>query len=332
MKIPNPRMESKWPEKLRDRFVGSALGTFVGDALGMAVEGWSPALIRRRFGRLESMKPGRFPKGYYTDDTEMMIGILECLVEVERFNPEIAARNFLTNFHPERGYGSRIYGVMGRLARGKPWNHVGTDSFGNGSAMRVAPIGFFFHDDLTQLKKAALLSSRITHFHPQGLAGAVAQAAAVGLVVRYGIADEALDRQAFCKTIAELVKDIDARFARYIMDIPMESTGDLDGDVELLRKRFSCDVRAIEAVPPAIAAFLLANDFRGALILAVNLGGDADTIGAMTGAIAGGYYGMIQFPEEWINDLENDEKGRDYVITLARNAADLFLKKRRFSQ
>ncbi|MBW2149544.1 MAG: ADP-ribosylglycohydrolase family protein [Deltaproteobacteria bacterium] len=316
-------METISAERVRDRFAGAALGTFVGDALGMAVEGWSPALIHRRFGRLETMEPGRFPKGYYTDDTEMMIGILECLAEVGRFDPDITARNFLTNFHPDRGYGNRIYGIMARLAQGEPWDRVGTDSFGNGSAMRVAPIGFFFHDDPTQLKEAALLSSRITHFHPRGLAGAAAQASAVGLAVRHGVADDAADHRAFCEIVAGTVEDVDAGFARAVMNIPLESTGDLDGDIELIRERFACDVTAIGAVPAAIAAFLLTDDFRGALILAVNLGGDADTVGAMTGAIAGGYYGMSRFPREWVDELENNVKGRDYVIALAQKCAML---------
>jgi ADP-ribosylglycohydrolase len=321
-------MEAIPAERLRDRFVGAAMGTFVGDALGMAVEGWPPALIRRQFGRLERMEPGRFPPGCYTDDTEMMIGILECLAQVGRFDPDITAQNFVKNYNPQRGYGSRIHGVMGRLAQSEPWDRAGTDSFGNGSAMRVAPIGFFFHDDLDRLKEAAILSSRITHFHPQGLAGAVAQAAAVGLAVKSGAADERVERKAFRGAISALVEDLDATFARAILDIPLKSTGDLDGDVEMLRRRFSCDITAIGAVPPAIAAFLLTDHFRAALILAVNTGGDADTIGAMAGAIAGGYYGALQFPHDWVEMLENEEKGRDYVIALAHRAADIFIEER----
>ena len=322
-------METRRSERLRDRFVGAALGTFVGDALGMAVEGWPPALIRRRFGILERMEHGRFPSGWYTDDTEMMIGILECLAETGRFDPDITARNFLNNYHPERGYGSRIHGVMGRLARGESWDRAGTDSFGNGSAMRVAPIGFFFYDDLPRLKQAALMSSRITHFHPQGLAGAVVQAATVALAVKSGMAGEKVDCKAFCTTISGLVKDVDAGFASAVLEIPLESTGDLENDVKLIRKRFSCDFSALGAVPPAIAAFLMTDHFRAALILAVNIGGDADTIGAMTGAIAGGYYGALQFPDDWVGILENKEKGKDYVIAIAQKAANIFLQERR---
>ena len=174
-------------ERLFDHFAGSALGTFIGDALGMPLEGWPPQAIRRRFGLLSELIDGRFPAGHYTDDTEMMISLLETLVAAEGFDPAVAARRFLANFHPERGYGGRIYGIMDLLAAGEPWDRVGTDSFGNGSAMRVAPIGFFYFDDLEQLDRAAAGQAAITHTHPEGLAGAVVQAGAVALAMRAGL-------------------------------------------------------------------------------------------------------------------------------------------------
>jgi ADP-ribosylglycohydrolase len=72
-------------------------------------------------------------------------------------------------------------------------------------------------------------------------------------------------------------------------------------------------LRAIESVPAAIGAFVLTDSFRDGVVLAVNLGGDTDTIGAMAGAIAGAYYGYSQIPQEWLDPLENGAKGRDYV-------------------
>ena len=119
---------------LRDRFRGSAIGTFVGDAMGRVVEGWPASAIRRSFGILKEIA-----EGIYTDDTEMMMGIMESLLETGGFDPNLTAQKFLHNFTPARGYGGRIYGVMDRLRRGIPWNQAGTDSWGNGSAMRVAP-------------------------------------------------------------------------------------------------------------------------------------------------------------------------------------------------
>jgi poly(ADP-ribose) glycohydrolase ARH3 len=67
-------------------------------------------------------------------------------------------------------------------------------------------------------------------------------------------------------------------------------------------------------VPAAIGAFVLTESFRDAVVLAVNLGGDTDTIGAMAGAIAGAYYGYSEIPQAWLDPLENGAKGRDYVV------------------
>jgi poly(ADP-ribose) glycohydrolase ARH3 len=82
-------------------------------------------------------------------------------------------------------------------------------------------------------------------------------------------------------------------------------------------------LRAIESVPAALAAFLLTHSFREAVISAVNLGGDTDTIGAMAGAVAGAYYGYNQIPQEWLNSLENGAKGRDYVVNCVKNIVSL---------
>src|SRR5208337_5532061 len=101
---------------LVNRFQGSALGTFVGDAMGREVEGWSWQQIRARYGILS-----RIGEGIYSDDTEMMIGIMEALREDPCFNPALAAQQFLANFHPLRNYGARIYGIMDQLRQGVPW-------------------------------------------------------------------------------------------------------------------------------------------------------------------------------------------------------------------
>lgn len=309
-------------EILEDKFIGSAIGTFVGDALGMPVEGWGRAAIEKRFGLLTTLEDGRFPKGYYTDDTEMMIGILEVLAENGDFEPDLTAKKFLENFHPERGYGGRIYALMGRLREGVPWHQVATDSFGNGAAMRIAPIGFFYFHDVKNVKRYAILSCKITHLHPEAIAGAVAQAIAVSLAVSYGIRDMPVPRVEFLDRIMKEILDVHAGFAQRLFEIKSISKLHLRDNIQNIAHCFACNVRSIEAVPPAIASFLLTDSFKDAVVTGINLGGDTDTIGAMTGAMAGAYYGYSQIPEEWIQGLENTAKGRDYVIGLAKKAAE----------
>ena len=309
---------------LRDRFRGSAIGTFVGDALGRSVEGWPGFAIRRSFGILVQMADG-----IYTDDTEMMMGIMEGLCEVGGFDPALTARKFLQNFNPARGYGGRIYGVMDRLRGGVPWNEAGTDSWGNGSAMRIAPIGFFYYDDPVKLREAAIQSSIITHKHAKGIAGAVVQATAVGIATRKGLEGEAIGVGEFIDLIIEDSGEIDQGMVVQLERIKEVEGGDLRVTIDAISSHFSCDVSAMGAIPPAIASFLLTKGFEESVVVAVNCGGDTDTIGAMSGAIAGAYYGYSYIPEKWLLPLENQRKGRDYVLSLADRLADCKARKQR---
>lgn len=302
---------------LIDRFKGSALGTFVGDAMGREVEGWSREQIKVRYGILS-----RIRQGIYSDDTEMMIGIMEALQEDPDFAPAVAARQFLANFHPLRNYGGRIYGIMEQLQQGVPWDQVGTDSWGNGGAMRIAPIGFFFYDDGDLLRENALLSTWITHRHPQALAGALAQARAVGMATYKGIEGEAVDRRAFLEEIVAEVAGVDSAMAAEINRInELIAGGDLEARIKRIARTFPRDVSALGAVPAALASFLITDDFEATVVTAINGGGDTDTIGAMAGAIAGAYYGYSSIPAVWCEPLENGTKGRDYVATLAEGLA-----------
>jgi ADP-ribosylglycohydrolase len=302
---------------LIDRFQGSALGTFVGDAMGREVEGWSWGQIRDRHGILDGVG-----EGIYTDDTEMMIGIMEALRDDPGFDPALIAERFLANFHPFRGYGARIYGIMDRLRQGTPWDQVGTDSWGNGGAMRIAPIGFFFYDERERCRETALLCTEITHRHPQGMAGALAQALAVGMALQKGLGREAIDHLAFLEEIVQGVRGIERGVAQELERIAeMEQGGDLEAKIERIAATFPRDVSAKGAVPAAIASFLLSDGFQDTVEMAVNCGGDTDTIGAMAGAIAGAFYGYKTIPSAWLGPLENGDKGRDYVASLAEELA-----------
>jgi poly(ADP-ribose) glycohydrolase ARH3 len=295
------------------------MGTFVGDALGRPVEGWDFKTIQAVHGLLTEMG-----SGVYTDDTEMMIGIMESLVKRPGFDPVLTARRFLVNFSPYRGYGGRIYGVMDRLRCGVAWNQAGTDSWGNGGAMRIAPIGFFFYDDPGRLEAAARDCTRITHGHPLGLAGALAQAKAVGLATLRGIQNEPIEAAEFVDSIVEAVTPASGEMARALGLVKGIRHGiDVKETIGGIISRFPCDVSALGAVPAALAAFLLTESFRASVVVAINCGGDTDTVGAMAGALAGAYYGYDQIPSEWLDPLENGLKGRAYVASLAERLAEI---------
>ena len=303
-----------------ERLAGAALGCMCGDALGMPVEGWTAEAIRKNHGVLDRMIAGRLPAGSYTDDSQMMIAILESLAACGgRFEPADLAWCFARKFQPWRGYGGRIAGVMERISAGAQWDQAGTDSFGNGGAMRVGVLGAWLAHDSDSLLMAALDQCRITHYHPRGLAGAAAQALAVGLACR--LADKCLvaDQQDFIDYLAEKTTPIDAHVAGRLKAMPALQGLEFDQALKALTAEYACDVTAAEAVPPAIGAFVWASgghSAKEAIILAVNLGGDTDTIGAMAGALAGVYWGKQSLPQNWVQALENGHDGHDRVNEL----------------
>jgi ADP-ribosylglycohydrolase len=150
----------------------------------------------------------------------------------------------------------------------------------------------------------------------------VAQAMAVGLALREGIQGETIDPCTFLKEIVERVQGVDRSVAVELGRIgEMEEGDSLEAKIELIAATFPRDVSAIGAVPAALAAFLINADFQDTVLTAVNCGGDTDTIGAMAGALAGAYYGYSSIPSAWLEPLENGEKGRDYVVSLAAELA-----------
>jgi poly(ADP-ribose) glycohydrolase ARH3 len=310
---------------LRDRFRGALLGTFCGDALGAAHEGWRP---HETAGALDSpAELLRRSHGRYTDDTEMMIALAESLVERGgEVEPAHLARTFLRRYDPSRGYGPGTVRTLNAISRGARWDaasaatYGGGGSYGNGSAMRVAPVGVLFHHDLEALRGAAEAQARVTHAHPLGTAGAALQAAAVALAVRAeGPGDLAPDRVLDAlRTFVGGFKDpsaVEAYLERLeAIEVMLSDSGDPPAVARALGTSATCP----RSVPAAIYSALVRRGSPGdALVYAVSLGGDTDTIGAMAGAIAGALHGASALPAEWLALLEEGPRGRSHVASLA---------------
>ena len=133
--------------------------------------------------------PGRAvppPVWRYSDDTEMALAIVEILEIHGRIDREKLARSFARRYEadPYRGYGLSVRRVLEGIAGGNPWQestrlvYDGSGSMGNGGAMRVAPLGAYFADDLDEVVAQARASAEVTHAHPEGQAGAIATAVA----------------------------------------------------------------------------------------------------------------------------------------------------------
>jgi poly(ADP-ribose) glycohydrolase ARH3 len=300
---------------LRSKFLGCLLGSAVGDALGSSFEGlWVSETKIERFS------------GRWTDDTHMMIGVAESLIEKEGFDGSHMAQTFIKNYErePWRGYASGPPRVFRWIKSGVAWNEAakrlfgGAGSYGNGAAMRVAPVGVFYHDDPERLRAVAYGQSQITHAHELGKEGAAVQAYAVALAINADPSSE-LDSHAFLKRLKDFTSN-------EVYKRKLERVWKLLGETNKLRiiRELGNGIEAYNSVPTAIYCFLRnPESFEESVLYAISLGGDADTIGAMTGAISGAYHGAEAIPERWRSRLERG----DYIEELAEKL--WFIKSRK---
>ena len=274
---------------------GALLGTFVGDALGMPFEGALPEAVPERVEMIDA----RLGRGTYTDDTQMMIALAESLLERGQVDDEHLARAFQEAYDPERGYGGGTRRVLELWAAGTPVTAAASQVFGgqgsrgNGAAMRVAPVAVHFGEDPGRLCDQAARNARVTHRHPVGVDAAVVQAAAIGAAFRGDNILEVARAAAQTQEMKDGLRAIDTHGR-------LESSSD-----------------ARHSVCAAIYAAVAHPAFEQAVSFAVRLGGDADTIAAMTGAIVGARHGDAPIPARWIEALEDGERGRRHVEQLA---------------
>jgi ADP-ribosylglycohydrolase len=226
------------------------IGAIAGDIIGSSYE----------FQNVKTTDFDLFPRGtFFTDDSTLTMATMSALLGDSDYTR--AYQQFGRRF-PRRGYG----GTFKRWIHSKdpqPYN-----SWGNGSAMRASPVGWYgktLDDVMAEAKKSA----EVTHNHPEGIKGAQATAAAVFLA-RTGQSKDAI-REYISKTFAY----------------------NLDRTVADIRPNYEFDVSCQGSVPEAIIAFLESTDFENAVRLAVSLGGDSDTIGCITGGIAEAFYKKI---------------------------------------
>jgi poly(ADP-ribose) glycohydrolase ARH3 len=245
----------------------------------------------------------------------MTIGVAESLVENKGFNGEHMAQTFLRNYESEpwRGYGPGPPRIFRMIRSGEPWDSAASKiykggSWGNGSAMRVAPVGLLYSSDPSKLREIAYKSSSITHSHELGKEGAALQAYAVALAFNTP-SDEEIDREAFLPKLQNFAQN--QLYKEKIAQIK-ELLGEQDKArvVAVLGN----GIEAPRSVPTAIYSFLLQpKSYKDSVIYAISLGGDTDTIASMAGAISGAYLGIGAIPQKWRAKLEN----RAYIEALA---------------
>lgn len=297
-------------ETLQSKFLGSLIGTAVGDALGASLEGG----IGINYSEVQALADKRKILTY-TDDTHMMIGIAQSLIEKEGFDGEHMTYTFIRNYdaEPFRGYGPGPPRIFRLIKSGEAWDKAAEriykgGSYGNGSAMRVAPVGLLYCFEPVKLKEIAYRSSQITHTHELGKEGAALQAYAVALAANLD-PSLAFDPGKFLEELDNFIEHV-------VYKKKLKKMKGLLGGANKSKVVWELGngIEAFNSVPTAIYSFLShPQSFEEAVIYAISLGGDTDTIGAMTGAISGAYLGIESIPHRWKEKLEN----RAYIEELA---------------
>jgi ADP-ribosylglycohydrolase len=236
------------------------LGAIAGDVIGSVYEGWP-------------IKSEKFPlfaaDAVFTDDTVLTAATAWAILRSEPYG---RAYQTFGRKYPRAGYGGTFIGWI-HSNDPQPYN-----SWGNGSAMRVSPVGFAFDDEETVLAEARR-SAEVTHNHPEGIKGAQATALAI-LLARNGA-----DKSAIRETIS-------GRFGY-----------DLDRRLKEIRPGYQFDVSCQGSVPEAMIAFFDSKNDEDAVRKAVSLGGDTDTQACIAGGIAQAFYGGV--PEAIAEETRN---------------------------
>jgi ADP-ribosyl-[dinitrogen reductase] hydrolase len=227
------------------------IGAIVGDIVGSVYE----------FNNIKTKDFPFFGDGCeFTDDSIMTIATMQALLDGGTAENFIASYQILGNKYPS-SYGNRFQGWLVDKDP-QPYN-----SWGNGSAMRVSPVAWFY-DNLADVEHGAEVSASVTHNHPEGIKGAQATTAAI-FMARTG------------KSKQEIKDYVESKYS-YLLDFSL-------GDI---RPSYGFDESCADTVPPAIVAFFESTDFEDAIRNAISLGGDSDTLAAITGSVAEAFYGV----------------------------------------
>ncbi len=284
-------------------------------------------------------KPHRWRlKGLYSDYTQQALVLAQCLLECGKIDAAWVARTYLSLATPKgsylgahRGVGSSFRQVLSALESGLPATSVGQDSAGCGAAMRIAPLALFHPDDTEALMHDLVAASLITHRDARSLAGA----AAIALATRMFLVEQARDPSLLFHLAAQVARAEDWLLQHFgpVMTSASQHPHALSvaiAHVESLldRPRDQAFAHLMEegnrhgpeqdcrrptvgfapvCIPTCLYLFFTTDSFEDAIIEIVNLGGDADTAGAMLGAISGAFYGEQAIPGRWLSGLRNRE-------------------------
>lgn len=304
---------------LEDKYAGCLVGKAVGDALGAPVEfkGWQTCrdfcdqhVRPLDFEGVVRTYEGPFPYGQYTDDTqlarELAISIKECGND---FHPAHFAARMVKIFQSGKmvGTGNATHMAVDRLIQGRPWSEAGTPApaAGNGSAMRAAPIGMAYRNRYNMIPAMAKDQAVVTHSDPRAVAGSVAMAMGVDLLLSEGLTKKFLPR------ISLGIGKDDPILSQSLLAMETMANWEPEEALKVINTVGLQPERYDNAWSPGISPFVTTSvlwsfysflhtpsDYIESICTALWPGGDVDTTGAMTGALSGALNGLSAIPEE----------------------------------
>ena len=243
------------------------------------------------------------PPWPYTDDTQMALSIVSILWQYGTIEQDRLAESFAERYDPSRGYGPAMHYLLRSFRAGSPWKETaasqfaGQGSFGNGAAMRVAPLGAYFAEAMDDVAEQATLSARVTHTHPEGIAGSIAVAIAAAWAWRLKQDHERPDRAKFLDLILPFIPTSEVRRkVRWARDL--SATTSVETAVSLLGN--GSGISAQDTVPFVLwCAGEHLDNYEQALWLTSSGLGDVDTTCAMVGGIVSLYGDIEDIPPAW---------------------------------
>ncbi len=304
-----------------DKFSGTLLGVSIGDTLGHPFEGILRERIYSRFNDFkEFIGSNKKLFNTYTDDTQLTLHTAKALIQGSGFNEDYLIREYVEWLEdPPIGPGYGCISSIQKLKYGISWKKAASNSGGNGTAMRVSPIGLFYCKDIKNLKKSAFQSSIITHSHPAASAGAIVVARAIAFFMDKTIETGFLVDDFFDAIISSISNSREEIWDEFL-EILNKVKNSLNISLEAGLIKFSqAGVKApyfiedylgkafvhpytLSTVACAIFIFLkYLNSFEECIFKLATAGGDSDTVGAIGGSLAGAYFGKGNIPLDLIH-------------------------------
>ncbi|GAB6024505.1 ADP-ribose glycohydrolase ARH3 [Chamberlinius hualienensis] len=348
-------------DSLLCKFRGCLMGALIGDCLGAPFEAVNVVKTSKVLQYIQTVKSSdetgnlnvacrnldqhyRFgtyiDTEFYTDDTAMTWALTNSLIQFPEFNASHLAASFTEAYfkEPNRGYGVNVIEVFNKLKHNsdslsdvyQPAREQfdGSGSYGNGGAMRIAPVALLYNQNYNRMFEVAKKSTQLTHSNANGYNGALLQCLAVWLAFRERV-NSNLDAVEFINKLNDRCSSISTdESCPFVKKLALLKKLTLDDEVEnkIIVDNLGNGIAAANSVVTATYAFLRAsrpisflpidNPFERTIVYAVTLGGDTDTIASMAGAIAGAFYGVQSIPKELQKCCENYNKALELADQL----------------